>query len=227
MQPYFFPYIGYWQLMNLVDTYVIFDDVNYINRGWIDRNRIIVNGQITYLNLPVLGKSQNKHINEINVNKDRKFISKTIKTIELAYKKSPNFAEVYPLFTDIMNCPEEKLSLFIKNSFEVIANYLGIKTKFVLSSQIDIDRNLKGQDRILAICKKIGATEYINAIGGMDLYSKSLFKENNINLYFLESGEIKYKQICDEFQPNLSIIDVLMNCSISEINGFLNKYTLI
>lgn len=227
MQPYFIPYIGYWQLMNYVDKYVIFDDVNYINRGWIDRNRILINKQVQYIGLPVVGKSQNKLINEINVNSDKKLIEKVIKTVELNYKKSIYFEEVFPLFCEIMRNDEKNLALFLKDSILQIANYLDITTEFILSSDIEKDNSLKGQDKILQICKKLNGTEYINAIGGQELYSKELFSDNGLKLSFLKTSSIEYNQTSSTFEPNLSIIDVLMNCSKEEIKEFLNKFELL
>lgn len=227
MQPYFIPYIGYWQLMNYVDKYVIFDDVNYINRGWIDRNRILINKQVQYIGLPVVGKSQNKLINEINVDSDKKLIEKVIKTVELNYKKSIYFEDVFPLFCEIMRNDEKNLALFLKDSILQIANYLDITTVFILSSDIEKDNSLKGQDKILQICKKLNGTEYINAIGGQELYSKELFSDNGLKLSFLKTSSIEYNQTSSTFEPNLSIIDVLMNCSKEEIKEFLNKFELL
>ena len=97
MQPYFFPYLGYWQLMNIVDKFVIYDDVNYIKRGWINRNRILVEGKPFYIHVPVMKASQNKIINEMEVFVDSSLRKKELKTIELAYKKAPFFDSVYPL----------------------------------------------------------------------------------------------------------------------------------
>lgn len=227
MQPYFMPYIGYWQLMNYVDKYVIFDDVNYINRGWIDRNRILINKQAQYIGLPVVGKSQNKLINEINVNTDKKLIEKVIKTVELSYKKSKYFEDVFPLFCEIMRNDEKNLALFLKDSILQIAKYLDINTEFFLSSNIEKDNSLKGQDKILQICKKLNGTEYINAIGGQELYSKELFSDNGLKLSFLKTSSIEYNQTSSSFEPNLSIIDVLMNCSKEETKEFLDCFELI
>ena len=227
MQPYFLPYIGYWQLMNYVDKYVIYDDVNYIKGGWIDRNRILVDGQVNYLNLPVIGKSAFKHINEIEVNTNKEFINKTIRKVEASYKKAKYYNDVMPLFLEIINYNEKNLALFIKHSFEVIAKYLDIQTEFIISSDIEKNNDLKGQDKVIEICKKLNATEYINAIGGQELYSKETFKENEIDLHFLKTNNIKYQQLSNNFESNLSILDVLMNCSKNECKEYLNSFELV
>lgn len=227
MQPYFFPYIGYWQLMNLVDLYVIFDDVNYINRGWINRNRILNNGEPSYFNLPLIGASQNKLINEIEINKDEKLLLKNLKTLQFAYAKAPYFNDVFPVISDILMNEEKNLALYLKYSFEVIAKYLDIKTNFVLSSQIDKNNTLKGQEKILDICKKTNAIEYYNAIGGQELYDYDIFEQNNINLNFVQANLSEYKQYKNDFVPGLSIIDIMMFNSKEKIKEMLNDYELI
>ena len=227
MQPYFLPYIGYWQLLNAVDQYVIYDDVNFINRGWINRNRILINGKTAYFNLPVLGASQNKLIREIKVNHDKKLKDKNLKTIELAYKKAPYFSAVFPEVKRIMESEEESLSGFILDSIKIICSYLGIHTELFVSSSLKKNNALKGQDKVLEICSVMGAAEYYNAIGGQKLYSYEKFAEQGIHLYFLKSDDIEYAQFNNEFQQNLSILDVMMFNSVSEIREILEKYTLI
>lgn len=227
MQPYFLPYIGYWQLLNAVDQYVIYDDVNFINRGWINRNRILINGKPAYFNLPVLGASQNKLIREIKVNHDKKLKDKNLKTIELAYKKAPYFSAVFPEVKRIMESEEESLSGFILDSIKIICSYLGIHTELFVSSSLKKNNALKGQDKVLEICSVMGAAKYYNAIGGQKLYSYEKFAEQGIHLYFLKSDDIEYAQFNNEFQQNLSILDVMMFNSVSEIREILEKYTLI
>ena len=227
MQPYFMPYIGYWQLLNAVDTYVIYDDVNYINRGWINRNRILIDGKPAYFNIPMLKASQNKLINEIEVNHDRKLLEKNLKTVEMAYKKAPYFKEVFPLVDVIMNSKEKDLSAFITNSLKVICHYLKIETEFLISSKLKKNNDLKGQDKILEICSILQATEYYNAIGGQELYSYDRFSEKGIQLKFLKPNPIEYIQFKNKFQPNLSILDVMMFNSVTEIKELLREYTLI
>lgn len=226
MQPYFFPYLGYWQLMNAVDQYVIYDDVNYIKGGWINRNRILSNGNAIYYNLPIIGASSNKLINEIEVNLNEKGINKCLKTIQGCYSKAPYFKEAYPLIEKTMLYSEKNLSKFIKNSFEVVSEYLKIDTKFILSSEINKNNKLKGQDKVIHICELLGADEYYNAFGGQSLYSFDYFSEKNIKLLFIKSNLEKYKQFNSEFISGLSIIDVLMFNSQNECIKKLNDYTI-
>ena len=227
MQPYFMPYLGYWQLMNAVDRYVVYDDVNYIKGGWINRNRILVNGQAEYFNLPILGGSPNKKINEVKVNQDNIILRKRLRTIEFAYKKAPYFDDVYPLMVKILSCREENLSDYILNSFRIIGAYLGITTELIVSSAVEKETGLSAQEKVLSICRLLGAAEYINPIGGRKLYSYSAFRKQGICLKFLTPCITKYKQYNGEFQENLSIIDVLMFNSREAVKEKLGDYTLI
>lgn len=227
MQPYFVPYIGYFQLMNAVDKYVIYDDVNFIKGGWINRNRILLNGQPAYFNIPMIGASSNKLINEVEVNTNKILMEKNLKTIYSAYGKAPYYNEVYPLIERILLYEEKNIALFLKHSFEVICEYLDIKTEFIISSNLDKNNELKAQDKVLHICEKLGATEYYNAIGGQELYDYDSFKNKGITLKFIQTNEIKYKQFDNEFQPNLSIIDVMMFNSKDEVKQLLNQFNVI
>lgn len=227
MQPYFFPYIGYWQLINVVDKYVIYDDVNYIKGGWINRNRILIKDKPSFINLKMDGSSPNKLIKEIQVSNDNRWKSKFLKTIELSYKKAPFFEMVYPIVEEIVNYDEAGLSLYLENSIKRIAEYLDIKTEFILSSNIKKNNSLRGQDKVLEISKCIGASEYYNAIGGVELYSPDAFEANSIKLKFLRTEPIVYKQFNNDFVSNLSIIDVMMFNSKEEIRNILGMYSLI
>lgn len=227
MQPYFFPYIGYWQLMNIVDEYVIYDDVNFIKGGWINRNRILMNGRPQYFNVPMIGASSFKLINEIEVNNDIRLIEKNLRILEGAYRSAPYYKAAYPLIREILYCGKQNLAEYIEESFYVMCDYLKIKTKLMVSSSLDKDNFLKGQDKVIDICKRLGAKEYYNAIGGQKLYSNTDFQNQGINLHFLKTDVIKYKQFNNEFQENLSIIDVMMFNSQDEIQNMLGKFIII
>ena len=172
MQPYFFPYIGYWQLIKAVDIFVIFDDVNYINKGYINRNSILIDGQPKRFTLELSGASQNKHINELLIGNN---CEKLLKTISLAYRKAPRYAEIYPLLAKIILNKERNLAKYVGYSIQEIARQIGIGTKILYSSSIEKCPTLKGQDKILAIVKKLEGNHYLNAIGGRHLYEKDRF----------------------------------------------------
>jgi len=224
MQPYLFPYIGYWQLISAVDTFVIYDDVNFIKKGYINRNNILFDDKAKSFTLELQAASQNKLINQISVGNNRK---KLIKTIEITYKKAPHFNEVFPLIKKILDNNEENLAKFVGDSLEIVSSYLLLKTKFVYSSNINKDNSLKGEDKILAMSKILNANYYINAIGGQDLYDKDSFKKEGIDLHFLSTEIVEYQQFKNDFVPYLSIIDMMMFNNIEEIQIMIKRYTLI
>ena len=227
MQPYIFPYIGYWQLINLVDKFVLLDDVNYIVRGYINRNSILLNGKPYRFTIPIEKASQNKLIMETNLYFTQKWKQNFLMTIHNAYKKSPYYNEVMPLIENVINNPEKHLTTFIKYSIKEIIRYLGINTEILISSEIEKDLSLKGEQRIIELCQRLCAKQYINAIGGQKLYSFSNFKDKGIKLSFLKTDDIRYSQYRKSFVESLSIIDVMMFNSVMQIKEFLKKYTII
>jgi len=224
MQPYFLPYIGYWQLIKVVDKYVIYDDVNFIKGGWINRNKILLNGNAFMINVPMQGASPFKKINEIQVGQNKE---KVLQTIKQAYHKSPCFDKVYPLISEIILNDNKNLALYISNSLKQISKYLQLNTEFILSSEISKNNDLKAQDKVISICNILEADVYFNAIGGQELYSKDEFLKNNIQLKFLKTNQIVYQQLKNEFIPWLSILDVMMFNSVEEINVMLDNYELV
>jgi len=224
MQPYFFPYIGYWQLISAVDTFVIYDDVNYIKKGYINRNSIFVNNAGHLLVLELVGASQNKKINEIEIGGNT---SKILKTIELSYKKAPYFEKVFQLIQEVLQNKEENLAQLLILSIKRICAYLDIQTNILLSSELKKNNDLKGQSKILNICELLNAKQYINAIGGQELYQKEAFSQQNIELRFIKNKSIAYQQFQSPFRPNLSIIDVLMFNDKEQVKHYLTEFELI
>ena len=223
MQPYFFPYVGYWQLINAVDKFVIYDDVNYIKGGWINRNNILINNQKQLFTVILDQSSPYKLINEIFI-KDN--FTKLLKTIHFSYIKAPFFSQTYALLEKIFFFQDRNLVSFIANSIIVTSNYLGIETEFIISSSLDKDNSLKNKEKVLHICNIMGARTYVNAIGGQELYDKSEFASKNIELKFLKTNPITYQQFNNQFVPWLSIIDVMMFNSPQKIQEMLYNYIL-
>ena len=210
MQPYLFPYIGYFQLIKAVDKFIVFDDVNYINKGWINRNNILVNGKPSMFTLTLQGASQNKLISEISISDRDKWVKKFLKTLGQSYKKAPYYEEGMTVIGKALMYGEDNLSLFLTNSIETICAYLDIKTIIEPTSGKYDAGELKGQERIIQICNSEKADEYINPIGGVELYSKDAFEKHKIKLTFIKSNTITYNQFGSEFVPFLSVIDVIM-----------------
>lgn len=227
MQPYLFPYLGYWQMIAAVDTFVVFDDVNYINKGWVNRNNILVNGQSHLFTLPLNKASQNKLINEIELGGAPEAKEKILTTIRMSYKKAPFYNDVYPLVEKVFLNPQKNLALFLRDQFEAVFDFLDIKTKIVPSSDVEKNNSLKGQDKILEICRKLDCDIYINAIGGRELYSYDAFASRNMQLRFIKMKPVEYAQYKQPFVPNLSFIDVMMFNDKARIKDLLQQYDLV
>ena len=226
MQPYFFPYLGYWQLINAVDKYVVYDDVAYIKGGWINRNYILINGNANLITLPLDKSSSYKNINEIKIIDNDKIKNKLLKSINLSYAKAKYFNIIMPIIENLI-LNNYNIAELNYNSIIKINDYLNINTEILLSSNIEKTEGLHAQDRVIDICKRLKANQYINAIGGQSLYSKEAFAQNNIKLNFIKMNTIQYKQFSNDFVPNLSMIDILMFNSPAEIKEMLNDYTLL
>lgn len=224
MQPYLFPHISYFQLINSVDKFVIYDDVNFIKGGYINRNNILNNGKSQLITLELIGSSPNKRINEISIGNNS---NKLLKIIRQNYSKAPFFQSVFSMLEEILDNEQKELSKFLGFSLVKISKYLNIDTKFLYSSDIKNDKALKAQDRLIEMSKILNATSYINSIGGIELYDKEVFSQNNINLSFLKSSKILYKQFENIFIPNLSIIDVLMFNGKKKTLEILDDYKLL
>jgi len=227
MQPYFFPYIGYFQLINAVDKFVLYDDIEYTKKGWINRNRILVNGVDAYISLPLQNDSDFLTVKERYLasswGKDKKKISNRIKE---SYRKAPYFEQSFELIESCLEFNNANLFEFILNSLKETLKFLNIATPIVVSSTIPLSFELKAEDKVIAICKKTHASIYINPIGGISLYNKETFKAQEIKLSFLQSNDIVYSQYKNDFVPWLSIIDVIMFNSVGKAIDLLNSYTL-
>lgn len=228
MQPYLFPYIGYFQLVNAVDVFIFADDVNFIKGGRINRNKILFENKERYITVPCF-QSQNKLINEIQISTETKGLPETIlSTIKHAYSKAPFFKEVFPLLESIFHSEVNNISRLATTSVETVSRYLNIDANFHYSS-VSFNHT-KGQEkstRLINITKELGGHTYINPIGGAKLYDKVYFENQGIKLSFLTPEVEPYKQFNNRFIPRLSIIDVMMFNSIKEINIKLNQFQII
>ena len=227
MQPYFLPYIGYMQLMSAVDTFVLYDDVAFINRGWINRNKLLINGQEYLFTVPLKDASQNKRINEVMLADDPKWRGKLLKTIEQGYRKAPYYATVMPITEKIVNFATDSIADLVYNSLIELNQYLGLPTQLVASSSVYDNVQLKAQERILDICRQEGATRYINPIGGTELYDKPSFTQVGIELNFIKAKRVDYPQFKNEFIPWLSVLDALMFCDVATVRSMLGECELV
>lgn len=226
MQPYFFPYLGYWQIMNAVDKYVVYDNVQYTKKGWFNRNRFLQNGHDELFTINLVKDSDYLDVRDRTISPvfNRKQLVERLKN---SYKKAPYFNENFPVVSDIIQCPENNLFQYIYNSINKIHKLFDMKSELIISSSLDIDASLRSANRVKATVLALGGDTYINPIGGTDLYSVDDFKKSGIDLKFHKIDNIEYNQFDNQFIPNLSIIDVMMFNSIDEIKKMMNSYKLI
>lgn len=210
MQPYLFPYAGYFELISCVDKFVFFDDVNYINRGWVNRNRLFLAGEVRYFTIPLLKASQNLKINQIDIQSREIWERKILDTIRQSYSKAPNFNSTFDLVRDVFSTNSETIADLARQSVQKTCDRLGFDTEFVKTSAVYDNSGLKGQERILDICIKEGARYYLNLPGGRELYDEKEFANKGISLEFCTSKLAPYPQFEREFLSGLSIIDMLM-----------------
>lgn len=230
MQPYFFPYLGYFQLLQAVDQFLLYDDVQYITRGWVNRNRILLNGTPAYFTLPLEAAPITANINERVLAKQElpKAQSKMLGQLHAAYRQAPYYPAARTLVEAAFSCEDPRLEVFLANALAATCRYLGIDTPMQLSSVTDKqDAGKSGQYRTIAACCTLGADEYINPIGGTDIYDRALFVEHDITLHFLKTQPYTYDQGVTPFVPHLSILDVIAHNPPEQIQAWLRGYELV
>ncbi len=227
MQPYFLPYIGYFQLISAVDLFIVYDNIKYTKKGWINRNRMLRNGTDVMFSLPLKSDSDSLDVceRELASDFDRR---KLLNQFREAYRRAPYFAKTFPLVEQIVQCEDTNLFRFLHHSIVKICDYLNIATEIRVSSEITIDHGLKNQEKVLALCEAVGAGTYVNAIGGIDLYSNEVFREKGVDLKFIQSKPFEYVQFGDALVPWLSIIDVMMFNPLDTVQASVStNYQLI
>lgn len=228
MQPYFFPYLGYWQLIHAVDRFVIYDDVNFIKNGWINRNRILVNGQPVWVTVPLRHASQNKRICDLELDVSGFRRERLLKTVTQAYRRTPCFDDAYPVIEAVVENPESRLASFLESAIRSICEWIGIGSELVSTSRSYENSQLQGAARILDICAKEKASMYVNAPGGTELYDAVAFRAQGTELRFIDSRPRPYLQRgTAEFVPHLSIIDAMMELGAGGIRSRLDEYDLV
>lgn len=225
-QPYFLPYIGYWQLMAMADRFVVYDNIEYTKKGWINRNRFLQGGADAYFTVPIKKASDYLTVAERQVADDFDR-GKLLRTLSAAYRRAPHYDVVFPLIERIVQAPLGNLFEYLHHGLVEMARFLEIETPMVISSTIAIDHTLKAEQRVLAICQALGADRYVNPIGGQALYSPAAFAAASIRLDFVRPRPIVYPQFGGAFVPNLSILDVLMFNAKPTVRAMLNEVDVI
>jgi hypothetical protein len=222
MQPYIFPYLGYFQLLGAVDLFVVYDNIQYTKKGWINRNRMLENGQASLFTLPLASGSSSLDIRERYLASDYA-PEKLLARFTGAYRSAPYFRQTLPLLEEVLRHPDRNLFGYLHHALDRTAAHLGLGTEVRVSSDVPINHDLKAQDKVLALCEELDATTYINPIGGVDLYSRHDFAERGIELRFLQMLPLEYPQISQTFVPSLSIVDVLMHNSLDDVQHWLSS----
>lgn len=209
MQPYFFPYIGYFQLIAATDVFVIYDNIKYTKKGWINRNRFLRNGEDATFSLPLVSDSDTLDIRDRRLSPqfDRE---RLLRQLSAAYGTAPQFSVMFPEIASIIRYEADGLFDYIHHSVRRLCTLLALPTRIVVSSDVPIDHTLRAQDKVLALCADLRAGEYINTAGGMELYSREAFAEAGVSLRFIKARALEYPQGNTTFVPNLSIVDILM-----------------
>jgi len=211
MQPYFLPYLGYFQLMRAADVFVVYDDIQFTKKGWGHRNRMLVNGEPALFTLPLKHDSAFLDVVQRELSDDfPDQAARLLRRFEAAYHTAPFFANTMPLLDNCLRCSERNLFRFLMHSLRYTAAHLGLLTPLVISSTLGVDRALSGEDRVIATCRALGATEYLNPPGGRALYHHERFIDHGIALRFLDPEILPYEQLGAPFVSHLSIADVLM-----------------
>ena len=227
MQPYLLPYIGYFQLIAAADVFVILDDVQYIRRGWINRNRILLNGEPHWLTLPVAYAEQETKIIEMQYQLDDAALRKVGNQLDAAYRKAPQRDAMQPLLDQVLGASDSNVARFNTAGLRRVCEALGVGTPMVAASEMGRDTELKAQAGLIDICRRLGADHYVNAAGGVDLYQAAAFAEQGLALSFIRSEAPPYRQFGAPFVANLSIADLLMFCGPEQLAEQMAAYRLV
>jgi len=215
MQPYFFPYIGYFQLMAYVDRWVVFDETQFIHKGWVNRNRVLhpdIQKQWQYVTVPLAKKSRDEQICNLLIHPDDGWRNQILGKLTSYRKKAPYYAETMDFVADCFDCKEQSLVAFLVSLLRKTQEHIGFDTQIDVQSDLDLavlHVEHAGQWS-LRIAEQLGASSYINPAGGAGLFREGEFNDAGIELRFLESQSSPYDQGGRDFVAGLSIIDVLM-----------------
>lgn len=222
MQPYLFPYLGYFQLIKAADVFVLGDDLQFIRAGWVNRNRILCNGQARLITFPL--KKDHFELPIMQRQLIEGFADEAARIVNLIrqnYRKAPYFAQVMPLLESLIRFPQLNLALYAEHALRELCAYLQINTPILRGSDLALESCTDKQDRVIRIAQELSATTVLNSIGGLELYDRDHFARNGLLLRFFKMDAIEYPQFAHAFVPNLSIIDVLMFNSVERIQELL------
>jgi hypothetical protein len=226
MQPYFIPYIGYFQLIDSVDHFVIADNYQFTKQSWLNRNRLLFDGSPTYYSIALKKSSDFVNISEKLISDDFD-PDHLIRKFSNSYAKRPYYHQANKILLKVFSHNATSLLELNTLAIHYICDYLEIQTEIHLISQLNVDVNANRNEKIYSTCALLGAKEYVNAPGGRDIYTRDTFEARNLILKFLRPNLVEYDQGCSNFIDQLSIIDLIANLDKGEIiSRHLRSYTL-
>lgn len=226
MQPYFFPYLGYFDLINCSDQWVVFDTAQYIRHGWVNRNRILHPKESwQYIIVPTKKSSREEKISNILINAETDWKRKILGQLQHYKKTARYFKETIGLVEECISIAETNLSRLNTAILAKVCAHLGIPFNFEFFSEMALELGpVDGPgDWALRISQALGASEYVNPPGGRQIFDPQKFQELGIKLTIREIPPLEYSCRKYEFIPGLSIIDVLMWNSPEQIKDFLDR----
>ena len=229
MQPYFLPYLGYYSLIKYSAQWIVFDPVQFIRHGWIERNRILKPAEgWQYISVPLQKYNRDTLIKDIRIRKEEDWQNKILRQVE-HYKKAPFYQQVISLLDESFRIDTDSISVLDAHMLKATCNYLNIPFNYQIFSEmnLDIEPVSDAGDWALQISKALKATQYVNPPGGMELFSREKFEEAGVDLVFLKTNLSEYPQRRKVFESGLSILDVMMFNSAEEINVMLDDFQLI
>jgi hypothetical protein len=223
MQPYFFPYIGYIELVRKVDLFIFYDDAAFSKNSWFNRNRIFSPGkEFEYIRVAVSKAPLGTPVGNIKLAAKDADLQRSL-SILTAYAKSPNYEAVRDLVIRTFTESDDNLSRLASQSVLECSRHMGLDAGFMFSSELDYDRTGSPLDKVLDICRAVGATEYVNLSGGMDLYDSEVFAKRGFRLSFTMPSTLQYESDGLHPVPNLSIIDPMMRCTTQYILDYFRS----
>ncbi|VEH18521.1 WbqC-like protein family [Chryseobacterium nakagawai] len=231
MQPYFMPYIGYLSLIKHSDLFILFDPVQFIRHGWIERNRILKQNEgWLYIQVPLVKSGRDTLIKECLIDNSQDWKGKILSQLQIYKKQAPYYYKTVQLLKEIFEGEYDTITALNKASLEKICNYLGFPKELPVFSEmnLEIEEPNSPDEWALNICKKLdGKIHYINPIGGLEFFDTEKYTNQNIDISFQKMIPVHYDQKRTPFEYGLSIIDVMMFNSPEEINNMLDQFELV
>jgi hypothetical protein len=226
MQPYFFPYLGYFQLAAASSVFVFLDDVTFIKGGWINRNRFLVQGQAHTFSVPLRGASSHRLIGDVTIAEDTDWRTRFLRLLEQSYARAPFRTDTLALVRSVLSSTHASIGSLAAASVKAVCAHVGVQPAWLSSREAHPAAGRKGSGRVLELCRALDANRYVNAPGGKALYSAAEFSAQGIELRFLSPPSIRYNQFGQDFVAGLSIIDVMMFNSVTQVRALMEAYSL-